>query len=172
MPSFPARWTEGELLAARGLAEKRFILERKGEGPDAFHYTCRVVEAQVRGALSATNDLRDVTARALTENAHLWQTLRYFCAPPISEEDLWTLVGHKFRSVPANYAQATADALKSVVDSWRFPWLAEARGPTESERAASIMSSTVLIAHETLRTARRRRASRAQEDEVQPPLWL
>jgi hypothetical protein len=166
MPVFPRRWTDDELRSARNVSEKRFILERQGEGPTAFHLMYRQVEPIVRGVLQSTNNLHEVNAAALIREPRLWQALRYFCAPPISEEDLWTLVGNKFKTVKPAFAAATADAFASVLDSIRFPWLQANSEPTVEQLESAVMSTTFLLAHETLKTARRGSASEAQEAEV------
>jgi hypothetical protein len=167
VPSFPRKWTRDELRLARDIAENRFVLERKGEGPSAFYAEWDRADRSVRLAMTATNDLTSVTGVALlTSPTELWQVLRYFCAPPISEEDLWTLVGKKFKSVPADMADKTAVALTSVIDIRRFPWFGKARGPTPAEREAALIATTLLLAHEAVKTVRRGRASKKQEDAV------
>ena len=92
-----------------------------------------------------------------------WQVYRYFCGPPVSQEDLWTLVGKKFQSVPPDYADDTASAIRDVVDPVRFPWVSECRAPTSAERTAAILATTVLWAAQTLGTFRRGNASVRQE---------
>lgn len=163
----PTKWPVDELRRNREVAENRFILERKGEGPDAFYASWDQSEALVRRALELTNDLQDVRGSALVAEPKLWQTLRYVCAPPISEEDLWTLAGQKFKvSLRPAVAEATARVLTSLLDSRRFPWVASQRRPTSPEREAAVLATAVLLAHETLRTSRRGKSSRKQEDEV------
>lgn len=166
----PIRWSPEELRTDRDVAEARFVVERQGEGADAFHATWDIVEPRVREALSLTNDLLAIRGEALLSEPRLWQILRYFCAPPISEEDLWTLVGHKFRVVPQKAAEQTAKALASVVDSRRFPWVASSRPPTTEEREKAVAATAVLLAHETLKTARRGQSSKKQEEEVSEAL--
>ena len=166
----PPRWTPVELARDRELAEARFVLERQGEGPTAFYAAWDVVRPQIEKALALTANLRTIEAQALLQEKGLWQTLRYFCAPPISEEDLWTLVGKKFRNIPPNFAQKTADAFSSVLDHRRSPWIEQGRDPTDNERELSIFSTTVLLAHETAKTRRRGSTSRAQEEVVSEAL--
>lgn len=166
----PPRWSEEDLVKDRNLAEARFVLERQGEGPTAFYAAWDVVRPQIETALSATDNLRTIEAEALLRDKGLWQTLRYFCAPPISEEDLWTLVGKKFKNVPAEYAQRTADAFSSVLDARRAPWLQHDRDPENDEFELAVVSTTVLLAHETAKTTRRGASSKAQELQVSDAL--
>lgn len=162
----PIRWTEDELRKDRDLAEARFVLERKGEGPTAFYAAWDVVRPQIERAMAATDNLRSISAKALLEERGLWQTLRYFCAPPVSEEDLWTLVGKKFKHVPVEFAESTAEAFKSVLDNRRVPWIIEDREPEREEFEKALFSTTLLLAHESFKTGRRGISSRAQESEA------
>lgn len=163
-------WSEQQLIKDRDLAEARFVLERKGEGPTAFYAAWDIVRPQIESALVATSNLRSIEAAALLRDRGLWQTLRYFCAPPISEEDLWTLVGKKFKNVPSDYASKTAEAFSSVLDTRRAPWLPQDRDPKDDEFERAVMSTTVLLAHETAKTSRRGASSKAQEAQVSEAL--
>jgi hypothetical protein len=168
----PRRWTRDELRAERDRAEELFRDERRNEGPRAFEERYRLAEPAVRAALEATGDLLNLSGELFIADPGAWQVLRYFCAPPISEEDLWTLVGRKFKSVPASAANATAEALRGVLDSIRFPWLKTRRTPTEAEREAAVLATSGLVAYEKLRTARRGSSARKQEELVAELLAL
>ena len=166
----PTKWSDEELKKNRDLSEGRFILERRGEGPTAFYAAIDEVAPKVEEAMVATDNLRQLNGDVLAENQTLWQTLRYFCAPPVSEEDLWTLVGHKFKNMRSDIAPTTAEALAAVLDNRRFPWVELDRAPTDIERANAIAATTTLLAHETLKTTRRGISSKAQEDDVSDAL--
>ncbi len=166
----PPLWSDEALRAERDLAEKRFIIERQGEGPAVFYGTSDTLEPEVRKALTATNNLRQIEGNALIEDKRLWQILRYVCAPRVSEEDLWTLVGKKFKTVPPDFAEATAKTFASLVDMKRFPWVIASRDPSEREFEAAVLATTTLLAHETLNTARRGSASKSQEAQVSDAL--
>jgi hypothetical protein len=166
----PARWSEEDLRKDRDLAEARFILERQGEGPTAFHAAWDLVHPQIERAMMMTDNLRDIRAQALLEERGLWQTLRYFCAPPVSEEDLWTLVGKKFKNVPASHADKAAEAFALLLDSRRAPWLEQGRAPTPQEAELATFSTSLLLAHESFKTGRRGLSSKAQEAEVSEAL--
>lgn len=169
-PSNPTRWSDDELRKARDLSEARFVLERQGEGPTAFYNAWDVVRPQIERAMASTDNLRSIQAKALLEERGLWQTLRYFCAPPVSEEDLWTLVGKKFKNVPASHAEKTAEAFGAVLDTRRMPWVDQNRAPTPQEAELAVFSTSLLLAHESFKTGRRGTSSRAQEAEVSEAL--
>ena len=128
------------------------------------------MEPRVRAALAATEDLRAIEEGSFVKDRSLWQTLRYACAPRISEEDLWTLVGKKFRTVPVASAALTAKVLSDLVDTKRFPWVLEGRVPTDEEVDAAVLATATLLAHEQLSTSRRGKASKGQEEMVSDAL--
>ncbi len=165
-PILPKLWSRDELKSARDTAEQRAARERLGEGPDAFAQMRTFVEAEIRDAMLATLDLTAIDEATLSKHPSLWQILRYFCGPPISEEDLWTLVGRKFKRTPPSAAAAVASTLVALLDRTRFPWVDAERPPTDSERELAIAGTAVLLAHERLKTNKRRATSTAQEDTV------
>jgi hypothetical protein len=120
--------------------------------------------------MAMTDSLRDIRAQALLEERGLWQTLRYFCAPPVSEEDLWTLVGKKFKNVPASHAEKTAQAFAALLDGRRAPWVEQERAPRPEEAELASFSTALLLAHESFKTGRRGVSSKAQEAEVSEAL--
>jgi len=161
----PPRWSDVDLTAARAEAERLFTQRRRDEGPNAFARACAQVLPQVEAALAASRDLLALTGTVFRDDPDSWQVFRYVCGPPISQEDLWTLVGGpKFRSVPEAYADDTAEALRLVIDGVRFPWVAEQRPPTDQERERAVLATTVLRAAQLLGTTRRAEASLRQED--------
>lgn len=170
MPVLPPRWPEATLKAERDLSEKRFVSGRQDEGPAAYYETWEDVEPKIRAAFKATKNLRELKGEALLADKHLWQVLRYVCAPRISEEDLWTLVGKKFKTVPQAFAEATAKTFSSLVDMKRFPWVIAGRDPIEAELDAAITATATLQAHEALSTSRRGSASKLQEQQVSEAL--
>lgn len=164
----PPRWATQELKAQRDRAEDDFRERRRDEGPRAFASACADIAPHVRWVLEMTDDLRAVDAAAfVTHPERLHETLRYCCAPPISEEDLWTLVGGpKFKRVPESLAADVAFAFAPVLDPVRFPWLIESRPPTETERDAAVLATTVMLAARLVATSRRGESSTRQEAAV------
>jgi hypothetical protein len=126
----------------------------------------RELEPKIREAFERTSELRAVTGDALLEDPLLWQVLRYCCAPPISEEDLWTMVGKKFRRISADIAEDTAEALEPLYDPIRFPWLPQSRAPTAIERDAAVLATTAMYASVMTGTRRRGDVSARQEAAV------
>lgn len=107
--------------------------------------------------------------------AGLLDALRYLPGPPISEHDLKklsdvkTLSPRKLREDPAA-AQRLLDTLRASVDPRRFPWLAENRNPTESEKSAAIFASSLMLANSGALKIRRKNAKVQQEHETRAEL--
>lgn len=162
----PRVWTQDELLADKLRAESLFTDRRREEGPRAYAAVYSQIQPAVADALAGTHDLLDLTAEVFLKQPDVWHVLRYCCAPPISEEDLWTMVGAKFRRVPADFADATAEALTPILDVVRFPWLTQRRPPSTEERRAAILATASIWASVVTGTRRRGDASARQETAV------
>lgn len=160
------QWSTSELKAGRDRSEAIFIEERRAEGPRKFAAVCDEVRPVVRDALDRTGDLLKLSGATLAANPELFQVLRNFCGPPISEEDLWTLVGAKFKRMRPDLADDTAAVISLVIDPVRFPWVEARRPPTEYEREAAILATTVVLASRMIGTKRRGNASVRQEAAV------
>lgn len=144
--------------------EQRFTSQRKEEGPRSFVRLYNELRPRVASVFDASDDFRNLAGAVFLQDPDAWQACRYVCAPPISQEDLWTLVGGpKFKRVPAALADETAEAIRVVIDPVRFPWVEDGRSPSDDERAAAIMSTTVLWTAQQLGTERRGEASSRQE---------
>lgn len=165
--ALPPHADSEELKRSRDAAEELFKEQRRDEGPRVFEAACAEVEQDVRHALAVTDDLLGLSGDTLRDDPLLFQMLRNFCGPPISEEDLWTLVGGpKFKRVPAEYADETAEVISLVIDSVRFPWVRAGRRPTQTEREMAVLATTTLVTSRVVATSRRGSASVRQERAV------
>lgn len=162
----PRPLTKDELESARSRCERRFVAQRGEEGFVSYRKLYEEQRRAVDGVLQVTDNLAKLDADAVRTDPGAWQTLRYFSGPPISEEDLWTLVGRKFKRVPPELADAASAALGAAIDPIRFPWIAENRKPTEVEADRAAMSTAILLAATKLSTSRRGSASVLQEAAV------
>lgn len=141
-----------------------FTTQRREEGPLAFQRVYTALRPRVEYVFDASDNMRNLTGAVFTQDPDAWQAARYICGPPISQEDLWTLVGGpKFKRVPPDLAEETAEAIRIVIDPVRFPWLTENRDPAPSEREAAVLATSVLWAAQQLGTQRRGEASLRQE---------
>ena len=166
----PPRSTDEQLHFERDLSEKLFIADRQGEGPNTYYSMWEAVEPLVRSAMQTTDGLSKINPVDLVKDKSLWQILRYICAPRVSEEDLWTLVGKKFKNVPQAAAGQTAKVLTDLVDMKRFPWVVAKRSAHPQEFEAAVLATVTLLTHEQLGTRRRGAASKNQEEQVSEAL--
>lgn len=160
----PRLWSDDELRSQRSRAEALFTAHRREEGPRTFERMYLSLRPRVERVFDASDDMRNLTGALFVEDPSAWQACRYVCGPPISQEDLWTLVGSsKFRAVPARLAEETAEAIRVVIDPVRFPWVEQGRPANDNERQAAILATSVLWAAQQLGTERRGEASTRQE---------
>lgn len=158
----PPRWTREQLDRARERARSEFVRERKREGTDTFEGTVASAEANVRRLLSLTSDLLAPDAAALSADPGLLEMARYLVSPPISQDDLKTLVGGPVDA----QGQAVGALIMELLDPVRFPWVREGREPTPSEREFAIRCTAIIRAIERIRTQRRMNSSKRQEHAV------
>jgi len=159
--------TREELKAARDKSEAAFREAWKREGPGAVVSACDQLRPQVESVLRATDNLRRINGDVFKDDPDVWQLPRYVCAPILSEENFWTLVGSpKSKRVAPKYADDAAEVIVPVVDPVRFPWVASNRQPTEIEMHAAILSTVVLLAAQRVGTGARGDASKRQEAAV------
>jgi hypothetical protein len=165
----PPVWSDDELDASRRVSEQLFTQLRRDEGPRAFARVAAELRPRVEAFMRDSDYLRRVHGDVFRRDPSAWQAARYFVGPPISQEDLWTMVGgSKFRSVPPTLADDVAEAIVPLLDAVRYPWLlgGNGEGPTVEQLEVAVVSTTLLWAAQQLGTDRRGEASRRQELEV------
>ncbi|MGH8176520.1 MAG: XamI family restriction endonuclease [Steroidobacter sp.] len=163
----PPVWTREELKAARDLREEAFRTAWRALGPDAVIAECNGLRPQVKALLETTNNLLRIDGDIFRKDPDVWQLLRYVCAPILSEENFWTLVGSpKSKIVRPEFADEAAEVIGPVIDPVRFPWVRENRPPTSTESYAAILSTVVLLAAQRVGTGARGGASKRQEAAV------
>jgi XamI restriction endonuclease len=163
----PPHWTEDELRAQRDEREMAFRQQWRREGPEAVASICEELFPAVTELLERTDYLRSLDGGVFRDDPSVWQLLRYVCAPVLSEENFWTLVGSpKSKIVRDAYADDSAEVINLVIDPVRFPWISEGRHPSETERNAAVLATVVLLAAQRVGTSARRQTSRRQEAAV------
>ncbi len=163
----PPQWTTDQLKQARDAREEAFRTAWREEGPEQWVEACEDLLPQVEAMLQVTDNLRQISADHFRDNPTAWQLLRYVCAPVLSEENFWTLVGSpKSKAVRPEYADAVAEVISMVIDPVRFPWVADARDPSEQERYGAVLATVVLLAAQRVGTSTRGLRSQQQEAAV------
>lgn len=167
-PLPPPTWSEDRLEKDREKALAAFIKERGEEGTQVYLATFAETETVVRRLFDVTSDLQEFTGKVFQENADLVESARYLAGPPVSADDLATLVEGQPRrkSLEPELAMRVADVLRSVWDPIRFPWIEAGRKPTKQEREAAIKWTASIWAVERIRTRRRTESSKRQEAAV------
>jgi hypothetical protein len=166
-PADPPRWTLEQLEADRELALAAFVAERGREGTEAYRAAFLANRPVVQRLFELTADLREFGGQLFQSEPNLLAAARYLGGPPVSKDDLDTLVGAKLgRRLDAVLAQRVADVVRSAWDPVRFPWLVASRRPARHEREAAINWTAGIWAVEKLRTLRRTESSRRQEAAV------
>ena len=164
---------EAERLRAISLFRKERLQEPSRRYLSAFDD----YRQHVARLFEATLDLTTVenAARDLLSDAKLLEAFRYLAAPPISLDDLKTLIEAPRLTSAAlerdpTQSKSVVDIVKAVLDTRRFPWVDERRTPTETERHAAILASAALLASSRVATDRRNLAKTAQEQRVKASL--
>jgi len=170
-PSFVPRpvFADEELDLQRRIAIQRFIDERKNGGDVRYRKAFAEYRGVVEQLFRATAYLRNLDGAVLRDNPALLEAARFLVAPPVSEDDLDTLVGHRVagrKRLPAELAQSALDVLGAMIDVIRCPWLTEGREPTQYEAKEAVDWTTGLLAVEQLRTERRTESAKRQQDAV------
>jgi hypothetical protein len=164
----PPRWSKEQLSKASAAAVEAFIRERIEEPTQQYEDLFRDLLPRIRELFSATDDLKKITGGVFAADKSLVEVARYVCGPPISADDLRTLVGDKLnrKLVPPETAKRVASTLTRARDRIRFPWIDEGRAALKAEREAAMRGTAGLLAVEKLRTKRRGESSRRQEQAV------
>ena len=166
------RWTPDEL--AKDAAESiRLFREVRMQEPlekylEYFDGYRQQVETLIEGTIDLT-ELSDQAVELLTRPEQL-TAIRYLASPAISVDDLKVLAeaalsATRLRAEP-EMATRVINTVMLGLDRERFPWVAEAREPTEIERAAAVVSTAALIATQKVQTDRRNTAKSNQEQAV------
>ena len=163
-PAGARKWTQEEIVRDANEARDFFRQRRIGEPMANYLKAFAALEKANR---ELTPRLADVFAdpvdpdliAKLVKDAELLTALRYLCAPPISADDLETLVGEKlaWTQVKNNPKRAAAirDVIVAILDPKRFPWIKECRPAKKKEIEGAILASTVLASTQRVQTQRR-----------------
>lgn len=154
-----------------------FRRERLEEPLEAYLDEFEEVQDAVEILLETTVDLLQLekNAEEILTDPRLLVGFRYLAGPPISEDDLKTLVDSPslapstLRKQP-ELLQRIVETIRTGLDRRRFPWVLEEREPTPAERHAAIIASTTLIASQRVATNRRNTSKQVQEDRVSQAL--
>lgn len=168
----PPVWSDEELAAGRLRAIDAFRRARTTEPLANYTTFFRSYVLVVRQLLELTDGLTrfEDPARLVCDPAIL-EALRFTAGPPISDDDLLTLVEASSISRISVSRQAglgtkIIETILVVLDTSRFPWVRERRPPTDVEVESSVIATAALLAARRVGTARRHSDKQEQEDAV------
>jgi hypothetical protein len=172
----PPRWTEEELDAERAKAREVFRQERMQEPLEQYLERFDQYQGVVEDLLETTIDVSklDDAALAVLTDPNLLHAFRYLAGPPISEDDLRVLAEAVFTPSrlrdDEDMVRRIIEVVRAGLDRRRFPWVTEAREPTESERSGAVLASAAMIATSRMSTSRRSEGKGRQEALVEEAL--
>lgn len=168
----PPTWTEEQLKQGRAAAIEVFRRRRMEEPLEQYLEAFDAYQGSIETLLEATVDLSQLDGQLIDvlTDKKLLEVLRYLPGPPISADDLKTLADavltpSRLRANP-EMARSIAQIILNGLDRRRFPWVTEAREPTEAERNAAVLASAALMATSRAGTQRRTEDKQQQENEV------
>jgi len=173
----PMQWTSEQLASDLRLAEEHFRSERMEEPLEEYLDHFETVQGILEDLIETTVDLTQLDDQALIvlSDPRLLDGARYLTGPPVSLDDLKTLV--ETRSLNSRTLQARPELVRRLlqvihagIDRRRFPWLSEGREPTDPERDAAILASASLMATRRTETSRRTSVKKIQEERVRQAL--
>jgi hypothetical protein len=172
-PIHAIAWTAQELDRDRIAATEHFRLERLEEPLEEYLDEFDRIQGVFENLLELSVDLGELHDHAIEilTNPELKDGFRYLAGPPLSEDDLKTVVGADSLSQTAirknpELVGRIMGTIRDVMDQRRFPWVREEREPTELERHAAVMASAALVASQRVQTKRRNLSKTLQEESV------
>ena len=163
MSRSPERWTTAQLTQDATTAAQQFRAERLAVSNSwESHYTA--ARAKFELLFNALGNLApdSITDDSLKEvyRLRLGEALRYLAGPPVSEDDLNVIAG--VDSIAPGVLMKDPEALRKVfgviervIDRQRFPWMQTRTAPTDQQREAALLASSVLLAAQRIATERR-----------------
>lgn len=164
-PKGARKWSTEEIVSDVIQSREEFRRRRFGEPMDRYLSAFESLEKANKKLISQLPRLFDDPVdpefiAELLKDEGLKTALRYLGAPPISVDDLETLVGGSLAWTKVQQDRELATSLRDVItqilDPKRFPWVKDGRLPTPTETKAAVLASTVVASAQQVQTSRRR----------------
>lgn len=173
----PTRWTSDQFASDLVEAKAIFRKLRLEEPVEAYSESFEYVRDSVENLIEETVDLALLEEKALKllSDPAMLDAIRYLAGPPISKDDLKTLVDSnslapKVLENNPELVRKLFQTIRDAIDRKRFPWVSDNREPTDTERHAAIIASTALITTQRVATSRRTEGKKEQEEKVRTTL--
>lgn len=163
-PKNARKWSPEEIVKDAAESREEFRRRRFGEPMDQYLKAFDALEKANTKLIKDLpklfqNPVDPVFIAELLSDDHMKIALRYLGAPPISEDDLITLVGGTLAWTlvvkDPERAASIRDVIVQILDPRRFPWVAAGRLPKRAEIDAAILASTVVASAQRVATSRR-----------------
>ncbi len=163
-PDKAVKWTREQIIADAAEAKEHFRRRRLGEPLDNYLKAFALLEKANRRLIKEfprifADPVDPLLVSDIVRDEDLLTALRYLGAPPISKDDLSTLVGDTlaWTLIKSDVERATAvrDTIRAILDPKRFPWIYQGREPTRKESDAAILASSVVASAQRVQTLRR-----------------
>lgn len=182
MPVFPKpakEWTSAEIAEDCAKAKSDFRVRRMTGTLNDYLSEFPTVEkaaddviANLSRILAAPAD--QALLAGIVANPAKFTALRYLVAPPISEDDLDTLLGSSLSGTALRRNPALAGDLVKMLsislDPKRFPWIAAGKPPTDQQLGAAKLASAVAATIARVQTKRRGDEKTALENDIRDML--
>jgi hypothetical protein len=170
----PERWATVQLTQDANIAAQQFRAERLAVSNSwESHYTAARAKFEL-----LFNTLGNLAPDSITDDSlkevyrlRLGEALRYLAGPPVSDDDLNVIAG--VDSIAPGVLMKDPEALRKVfgviervIDAQRFPWMQTRTAPTDQQREAALLASSVLLAAQRIATERRNDGKQNQETQV------
>lgn len=157
-------WTNEEILNDCRESTRLFRLRRMNEplGDYLAEYTGAQAAADYvidkLPEILATPTDREILAK-IVRNPAFNTALRYLTAPPISKDDLNTVMCRSVTGTAIrkeqDFAEELVDLIRQTIDPKRFPWLATGDAPTAEALHVAKIASAVVATCQRVQTKRR-----------------
>jgi hypothetical protein len=163
-PATGRQWTLEDIEADCIQSEQAFRLRRTSEPLEAYLEEFTTAKEAANAVIDRLPEILTQPANSellatLAADANLCTALRYLAAPPISEDDLDTLLTTKLSARALRTDPALADGLVSLIratiDPRRFPWIVDGTAPTARQLYAAKLASAVAATIQKVQTRRR-----------------
>lgn len=170
-------WSSDDFIDDIAKSKEDFRKERLEEPVEAYSEAFDLVRDAIENLIEETVDLSllDDKASELLQKPDMLDAIRYLAGPPISRDDLLTLLDSG--SIAPGVLRANPDLVRRLIqtvrdalDRNRFPWVSDGREPKGSERDAAIIASSALLATQRVATLRRSSGKKLQEEKVKQAL--
>ena len=163
-PQGAKHWSDAQIKKDATLAKEMFRQKRFQEPKERYLQAFEELEQANKKVVALlpqilADPVDPKLIASLIQEEHLLTALRYLGAPPISTDDLRTMIdstlAYTHIATSPGRAGMIRDVIHRILDPKRFPWIYENRSPTAIEEKAAILASSVAASAQRTQTARR-----------------